>query len=54
MQGIISVQIVEMIKTETVVGVGTENNPVRTVVQYWDKQENLICTKDDYLEVKKA
>lgn len=54
MKGLRQAKLVEVIQTENVIGDGTENNPVRTVVQYWDKQGKLICTctKDDYLEGK--
>ena len=46
MRGILSVQIIEVIKTKTAVGNGTEEDPVRTVVQYWDKEGKLIGTED--------
>lgn len=46
MGGIWSVQIIEVVKTKTSVGNGTEEDPVRTVVQYWDKEGKLIGTED--------
>ncbi len=46
MRGITRLEVVEAIKTRTVVGVGTEEDPVRTVVQYWDKEGKLIATED--------
>ena len=50
MRGIWSVQITEVIKTKTAVGVGTEEDPVRTVVQYWDKEGKLIGEEDPVMK----
>ncbi len=36
-------QIVEVIRIETTEGKGTEEDPVRTVVRYWDKTGALIA-----------
>lgn len=35
-------EIVEVIRTENVEGNGTEEDPVRTVVRYWEKSGKLI------------
>lgn len=40
------VEIVEVIKTETVEGNGTKEDPVRTIVRYWDKNGKLLCEKE--------
>lgn len=45
MQGIQRIEIVEVIKTKTVVGKGTEEDPVREVVQYWEKNGQLITNE---------
>ncbi len=37
--------LVEVIKTETTEGDGTKENPVRTMIRYWDKSGELICEK---------
>lgn len=42
----IKVQIQEVIKTTTVEGKGTKEDPVRTVVRYWDKNGKLIAEHD--------
>lgn len=42
MKGIRSVEVIEIIKTKTVVGDGTKENPVKEVIQYWDKNGKLI------------
>ena len=53
MKGITSVRLVEVIRTETSVGKGTKEDPVRIEVQYWDKDGKLISGKSQ-LEDKKA
>lgn len=35
-------ELVEVIRTENVEGKGTEEDPVRTVVRYWEKNGKLI------------
>ena len=42
-------ELVEVIKTETTEGDGTEGNPVRTVIRYWDKSGELITEKTKIL-----
>lgn len=42
----IKVQIQEVIKTTTVEGKGTKEDPVRTIVRYWDKKGKLIAEYD--------
>ena len=42
------VELLEVIHTEAVRGKGTNENPVRVVHQYWDKEGNLLAEKDDY------
>lgn len=39
------VREVKVIKTETIEGDGTKENPVRTVVRYWEKDGSLIAEK---------
>lgn len=41
-KGIQSIEVVEVIKTKTVVGDGTKENPVKEIIQYWDKNGKLI------------
>ena len=43
------VELVEVIRVIVNVGKGTEEDPVRTEVQYWDKKGRLIC-KEDYVD----
>lgn len=48
----VKAKIVKLIRTETSEGKGTENDPVRTVVRYWDKKGRLLF-KDDPSRMKK-
>lgn len=42
-------QIVLNIRTEALCGSGTEEDPVRKIVQYWTLDGTLIATLDPYL-----
>lgn len=42
MKGIISAEVVEVIRIKAVVGSGAKEDPVRNEVQYWDKNGKLI------------
>ena len=37
---------IKVIKTETVEGKGTKEDPVRTVVRYWEKSGKLIAERE--------
>ena len=39
-------KVIQVIQTVTVKGNGTELDPCREVIQYWDFEGNLIVTKD--------
>ena len=39
-------ELVEVIRTESVEGNGTEKEPVRTVTRYWEKDGRLIGERD--------
>jgi len=41
-----SVEIVELIKITFKRGKGTEDDPIRVVTQYWEKENVLIFEKD--------
>lgn len=45
-KGIERAKMVEVIKTRTVKGDGTPEDPVRSVVQYWEKDGRLIAEKE--------
>lgn len=50
-KGIQHIEIIELIKTITVIGTGTKENPVKEVTQYWDKNGSLIF-EDNQVESK--
>lgn len=42
-----SARVISVIETKSKQGVGTENDPIREVVQYWDIDGNLLAEKDN-------
>lgn len=42
------VEMIEVIHTEATRGEGTNENPVRVVHQYWDKDGKLLAENDEY------
>lgn len=53
MRGIRQVEVVKVIKTNTVIGKGTEEDPVRGVIQYWDMEGHMIAEEDDHEESRR-
>lgn len=43
-------ELIEVIHTEAIRGAGTDENPIRTVHQYWDKNGNLLAEEDIFLK----
>lgn len=43
---IVKAKIVKLIRTETSEGKGTEKDPARIVVRYWDKKGKMIFKED--------
>ena len=43
-----SVEIEKLIKIKTIKGTGKEKDPMRSVVQYWDFENNMLFEIDDY------
>lgn len=41
-------KVIEVIHTEAIRGLGTEENPVRVVHQYWRLSGDLLAEKDQY------
>lgn len=48
--GLKSVKLIEVIKTEAEIGSGTEKDPVRIAVQYWDLNGKLLFIVDSYYQ----
>ena len=45
-RGTDSARKIEVIETRAIRGDGTEQNPVRIVIQYWDLDGNLLAEHD--------
>lgn len=45
-RGTDKVKVIKVIKTESIVGDGTEKDPVRLIYQYWDFKGNLLANHD--------
>lgn len=39
-------EVIQVIKTSSIIGYGTEKDPVRLVYQYWDFEGNLLASHD--------
>lgn len=44
--GIREVQVIQVIQTLTAIGTGAEDDPVRTVWQYWTMDGELLSTSE--------
>ena len=40
-------EVIQVIKTTSLLGLGIEKDPVRYVYQYWDFDGNLLAEHDD-------
>lgn len=40
-------KVIPVIETQSIKGAGTEEKPVRTVIQYWDFEGNLLAENDN-------
>jgi hypothetical protein len=45
-RGVDNAKIIKVIKTTSVIGSGTEEDPARQIYQYWDLKGNLIGSHD--------
>lgn len=43
-KGTESVKMIQVIETKSTIGSGTEDDPFRTIVQYWDLEGNFLAT----------
>lgn len=46
-RGTDTAKVIPVIETQSIKGAGTEENPVRTVIQYWDFDGNLLAENDN-------
>jgi hypothetical protein len=44
--GVKSAKVIQVIETKAKRGLGTEKDPVRNVVQYWDLEGNFLAEMD--------
>lgn len=42
-------KVIEVIRTESTIGRGIEEDPVRPIYQYWDFKGNLLAQNDTFL-----
>lgn len=47
--GVKSAKVIQVIETKAKRGLGTEKDPVRNVVQYWDLEGNFLSEMDTQL-----
>lgn len=52
MKPVVCAEIVEVIRVKAVAGTGTDEDPVRNEVQYWEKNGKLIH-KETYVDESK-
>lgn len=49
MGGTRAARVIQVIETKEIKGVGTEKDPVREVIQYWDLDGKRLATSDPNL-----
>lgn len=47
-RGTDSAQVVEAIRTKSLIGAGTEEDPVRVITQYWSFDGKLLAHNDEW------
>lgn len=45
-RGTDNAKVIKVIKTESLIGRGTQEDPVRYIYQYWDFKGNLLAQND--------
>ena len=48
MSGTQCAEVIQVIRTKESVGDGTEKDPVRIVIRYWDFEGNLLAENDSF------
>ena len=44
------VSFIQVVKVRSVFGAGIEDDPFRTIIQYWSLEGKLLATSDPWLE----
>lgn len=47
-RGTDNAKLIKVIRTESLIGAGTEKDPVRVIFQYWSLQGQLLAKTDSY------
>lgn len=51
-RGTDSAKVIQVIQTKALAGVGTEDDPCRIMIQYWDIEGNLLAEYDPHEKEK--
>lgn len=44
-------RVIKVVVTESAIGDGTKENPVRLIYQYWDLKGNLLAKNDTFKDI---
>lgn len=47
-RGTDNAKLIKVIRTESIIGAGTEKDPLRTIYQYWNLKGQLLAKNDTY------
>ena len=50
LRGTDAARVVQVIETQAVIGAGTERDPCRPLIQYWDFDGNLLAQQDTWVK----
>lgn len=48
-RGTDTAKVIKVIRTESLIGIGTREDPARRIYQYWDFNGNLLAENDTFL-----
>lgn len=51
-RGTDSAKVIQVIETQSLVGTGLSDDPVRVLTQYWDFDGNKLAERDSYLDAE--
>ena len=53
-RGVDSAKVIQVIETRSARGSGSENQPIRIVIQYWSLEGDLLAEKDPIMTEKQG
>ena len=53
-RGVDSVKVIQVIETRSARGSGSENQPIRIVIQYWSLEGDLLAENDPIMNEKQG